>query len=265
MILTVSMLAAAVPAGTAFAEGEGSFGQGPGMEQMQEMPQMNGDSQGMHGGENQQAFPGNDGMQAPPENGTMQAPQNEENMPAPQNGENMQAPADGNVQEAPANGNTEEAPAEGSMQAPPAEENMQAPQMNGQPGMSDGCRGNRGGKQSGRMNGRENGPVQVPFEKMVQDGTISQETYEAIRSFMKENAPERPENLSEDEAESGKPEKKDLLQDLLDNGVITQEQYDAIAAVREKDHRALDQSAPSADGESAESAAGENAADEVNS
>jgi hypothetical protein len=92
----------------------------------------------------------------------------------------------------------------------------------------------------------------IDFEACVKDGTISQETYDAIKKYMDENKPERPtaggEEDSKPEMKDGekpelpeegekpelpeageKPEKPDLLKDLLDAEVITQDEYDALA------------------------------------
>ena len=111
-------------------------------------------------------------------------------------------------------------------------------------------------EQTPQMNGKgsEDNFGFISFENYVTDGTISQETYEAITKFMEENKPELPEGMTEEErpelpegaVEGEKPELlngeipemkegegPDLLKDLLDNGIITQEEYDALAAARE--------------------------------
>ena len=95
-----------------------------------------------------------------------------------------------------------EAPADkGNSQAP--ETNSQAPQMgeNGQPPRMKG-------------KGPKDGFGFIEFKDYVEDGTISQDTYDAITKYMEENKP-------------------DLLKDLLEAGVITQEEYDTLAAARE--------------------------------
>ena len=99
----------------------------------------------------------------------------------------------------------------------------------------------------GKMDHR--GPF-IDFEACVKDGTISQETYDAIKKYMDENKPERPSSAGEEDSKtemkesekqedgtstemkedtSSKMEKPDLLKDLLDAKVITQDEYDALA------------------------------------
>ena len=110
---------------------------------------------------------------------------------------------------------------------------------------------------------------QGSFENLLKDGTITQETYDAIRNYMQENKPEAktPETQNDAaeqkneavqnvaEAQESDPaqdnttntadgglrkekpsgmldERKDLLDDLLKNNVITQEEYDAITAAQ---------------------------------
>ena len=143
----------------------------------------------------------------------------------------------------------------GAPQMPGGTENGQAPQMseNGQaPQMSENG-------QAPQMAGKgpENNFGVISFENYVTDGTISQETYDAITKYMEENKPELPEGMTESEkpelpegategerpelpqgaAMGERPEMKegegpDLLKDLLEDSVITQEEYDALAAAR---------------------------------
>ncbi len=117
------------------------------------------------------------------------------------------------------------------------------------------------GNQNRASQNQEHGRLFIDFEACVKDGTISQETYDAIKKYMDENKPERPAAGGEEDsklemkdgekpedgekqekgekAEAGekpelpedseKPEKPDLLKDLLDAEVITQDEYDALA------------------------------------
>ena len=193
VIMTAAMMTG-VMAATALAEG-------PGMDGGQQMsgPQIPGDNE----------------MGQPPQMDGQQPPQGE-------------APADnGNGQAPEMNG-----------QAPQMGENGQPPQMNGK--------------------GPEDGFGFIEFKDYVEDGTISQETYDAITKFMEENKPDLPEGMEEGERpelpegvkngekaelpegakEGERPEMKegegpDLLKDLLEAGVITQEEYDTLAAARE--------------------------------
>ena len=132
-------------------------------------------------------------MQAPAGTG-QQAPQ----MQAP-SGNNQQAPQDQPQMQAPT-GTGKQAP---QMQAPSGDCQQQAPS-------------------EGKMNHRNRDGHRKDFlDEYVSNGTISQETYDAIKKYMDENKPDGKEDA-----------RKDLMQDLLDNGVITQEEYDAMAAAR---------------------------------
>lgn len=136
------------------------------------------------------------------------------------------------------------APQMGGPQIPGGNENGQAPSDNGQ--------------QAPQGEGPKDGFGFMPLEEYVKDGTISQETYDAITKYMDENKPELPEGaeegerpelpdgaeegerpeLPDDAAEDSMPKMKegegpDLLNDLLSAGVITQEEYDALVAKRE--------------------------------
>ena len=64
-------------------------------------------------------------------------------------------------------------------EAPQMGENGQPPQMNGK--------------------GPEDGFGFIEFKNCVEDGTISQETYDAITKYMEENKPELPEGMKEGE------------------------------------------------------------------
>ena len=82
----------------------------------------------------------------------------------------------------------------------------------------------------GRDGRRENFGF-IRFQDKVTDGTISQETYEAITKYMEENKPELPTETEDGEREDRKAgEGPDLLTDLLEVGVITQEEYESLSA-----------------------------------
>ena len=145
-------------------------------------------------------------MQAPAGTG-QQAPQ----MQAP-SGNNQQAPQDQPQMQAPT-GTGKQAP---QMQAPSGD-SQQMPQMQAPSG---DCQQQT--PSEGKMNHRNRDGHRKDFlDEYVSNGTISQETYDAIKKYMEENKPDRKEDA-----------RKDLLQDLFDNGVITQEEYDAMAAAR---------------------------------
>ena len=129
-----------------------------------------------------------------------------ENSQAPQTGENGEAPQTG--------------------------ENSQIPQM-GENGRMQQPGGMGRGGNMGRDGRRENFGF-IRFEDKVTDGTISQETYEAITKYMEENKPELPTETEDGEREDRKAgEGPDLLTDLLEAGVITQEEYESLSAARE--------------------------------
>ena len=149
-------------------------------------------------------------------------------------------------------GSEQQAPQGGGEQGQMPEMNGQAPQ-GGEQGQMPGMNG-RGPQMGGKGRRGEGGPGQVSFEDLLKDGTVSQETYDSIIKYMKENAPEKPEDNqnaqnaedsqntqnTEDTQSAGQPELKegkdmpDLLSDLLKNNVITQEEYDKIKAAEEK-------------------------------
>lgn len=92
-------------------------------------------------------------------------------------------------------------------------------------------------------------PSRVDTRKLLEDGVIDEDTYNAIEEYLKENAPEKPEGEQddtqqppekpEDEADDDSADQPELpeigggldeaqLKSLLDAGVITQEQYDTL-------------------------------------
>lgn len=89
----------------------------------------------------------------------------------------------------------------------------------------------------------------IDTKKLLEDGVIDEDTYNAIEAYLKENASEKPEGEQDDtqklpekpegEQSDGDTEKPELpeigdgldevqLKSLLDAGVITQEQYDTL-------------------------------------
>ena len=125
------------------------------------------------------------------------------------------------------------------------DQNSQTSQMPG--------RSNRGGK-NGKNGHTEKAAKQDLFNQLLADGVITQETYDAIAAWMQAKAPQaqqdgtapaegsEPPALPEGEAPAegseppsppeGAPDNTavlQLLKELLDNGTITQEQYDLLA------------------------------------
>ena len=78
-------------------------------------------------------------------------------------------------------------------------------------------------------------PSRVDTRKLLEDGVIDEDTYNAIEEYPKENAPEKPEDEADDDS-ADQPELPEIgggldeapLKSLLDAGVITQEQYDTL-------------------------------------
>ena len=78
-------------------------------------------------------------------------------------------------------------------------------------------------------------PSRVDTRKLLEDGVIDEDTYNAIEEYLKENAPEKPEDEADDDS-ADQPELPEIgggldeaqLKSLLDAGVITQEQYDTL-------------------------------------
>ena len=136
-------------------------------------------------------------------------------------------------------------------QMPGMDEQGQAPDMNGQNNgqkPNDGAQENRqqnGNNQQNANNGMQqkpddqNAPKDMPSRvdtrKLLEDGVIDEDTYNAIEEYLKENAPEKPEGEADDDS-ADQPELPEIgggldeaqLKSLLDAGVITQEQYDTL-------------------------------------
>ena len=109
-----------------------------------------------------QQVPGGD--QQPPQMNEQQAPQ--EN--------NTAQPPQMNEQQAPQENNTAQPPQMNEQQTPQGENNAQPPQMN---------------EQRGR----------ISFDEYVANGTISQETCDAIKKYMEEHKPQLPEGAKNGE------------------------------------------------------------------
>ena len=138
-----------------------------------------------------------------------------------------------------------------SSQTPPMpgqnDQNSQMPQMPG--------RNNRSGKTGAGRDGR-NGKAakQEIFDQLLADGIITQEVYDAIAAWMQAKAPQAQQSGTAPAEGSEPPALPDgtapaegseppalpegapdntaalqLLKELLDNGTITQEQYDLLA------------------------------------
>ena len=222
VILTVAML---MTAATAFADG----GEGAPMNGPMGGPEMGGPEMGGQMNGPEIGGPQMDGQM----NGTMGGPQpggNGEQQPP-------EKPADG---QAPAN--NQQAPANNQQGSQMPANNQQGPQM--------------------PMNGQQ-APGMIDFDALVTEGVISQETREKIRTFMDEHKPadmpsnnqspadgqasdgqqppempangqapsdgqQPPEMPSDGQAPNGG--QPDLLNDLMEAGILTQEECDAISS-----------------------------------
>ena len=133
-------------------------------------------------------------------------------------------------------------------------QNSQMPQIPGQNGQNSRMpgRGGKGNRQGGFTAGTDGQTVKhgktAVFDRLLADGVITQEIYDAIIAWMQQQAPQAQQN-AEAPAESTAPAEgseppalpdgtapdgtanaqEELLKSLLDSGVITQEQYDLLA------------------------------------
>ena len=159
------------------------------------------------------------------------------------------------------NGQMTQMPGQNGQMPDQNDQNGQMPQMPDQNDQNDQNsqtsqmpgRSNRGGK-NGKNSRTEKAAKQDLFNQLLADGVITQETYDAIAAWMQAKAPQaqqdgtapaegsEPPALPEGEAPAegseppappeGAPDNSaalQLLKDLLDNGTITQEQYDLLA------------------------------------
>ena len=121
------------------------------------------------------------------------------------------------------------------------------------------------------QNAPKDEPSRVDTKKLLEDGVIDEDTYNAIEDYLKQNAPEdseqedgrqpseKPENEQDNtqqppekpegeqaDDDTEKPELPEIgggldevqLKSLLDAGVITQEQYDALLELLESSENA---------------------------
>lgn len=135
------------------------------------------------------------------------------------------------------------------------DQNSQAPQVPGQNGQNSRMpgRGGKGNRQGGFTAGTDGQTVKhgktAVFDRLLADGVITQEIYDAITAWMQQQAPQAQQN-AEAPAEGTAPAEgseppalpdgtapdgtasaqEELLKSLLDSGVITQEQYDLLVS-----------------------------------
>lgn len=167
---------------------------------------------------------------------------------APGNGQNAQTP--GQMPQMPGNQNGQMPGSQnGQMPQMPGSQNGQMPDnnQNGQmPGGQNGQMPGMNGK-GGRKGGHSAAGSTVKTEKLeawltqlVTDGVITQEVSDAILTYIKDKAAQAqtvtaaPADAAEapvlpDEAAPAASPEEQLLKEMLENGVITQEQYDQYA------------------------------------
>lgn len=134
------------------------------------------------------------------------------------------------------------------------DQNSQAPRVPGQNGQNSRMpgRGGKGNRQGGFTAGTDGQTVKhgktAVFDRLLADGVITQEIYDAITAWMQQQVPQAQQN-AEAPAEGTAPAEgseppalpdgtapdgtasaqEELLKSLLDSGAITQEQYDQLA------------------------------------
>ena len=99
----------------------------------------------------------------------------------------------------------------------------------------------------------QQGPRMIDFDAMVTSGVISQETREKIKTYMDEHKPEGEPPVAPTEGQApadgqqppeqpegelptdGQEQVPDLLSELLNAGIITQAEYDALSAANQAD------------------------------
>ena len=203
------------------------------------MPNMNPNGQAP----SQNGMPGmNPNGQAPHQNQIPDMNQNDQN--PPQSGSLPEKPADDGAPTAPeataqddaAKGDASDSADSGDTDAqsgatPKAPADGEAPEMPAKSGAPSG-------PMPGGMNGQkpEDIPDRVDFASLVDDGVLSQETCDAIESYLQSHAPSgAPEAPTQNEASAGDKvpddaSQPDLLAELQDAGIITQAERDAISA-----------------------------------
>ena len=185
-----------------------------------------------------------------------QMPNNNQAPQMPANGQNPQMPqmpADGQAPQMPDNSQAPQMPADGQQTQTPGQDDQNIPD-NGATQDSQEAQGSapsgktvkngRGGKRGNRNGGKGseadvNFRKRLDFDQMLKDGVITQEIYDTIMNYMKDRTPQQqddtasaestePPALPEDSETEPAGMEEELLKELLDGGMITQEQYDQL-------------------------------------
>ena len=122
---------------------------------------------------------------------------------------------------------------------PSGDQGQQAPQKGEQKWHEQPAEtGDDQGQQHAQTGDRKQRPGMVDFDAMVTKGVISQETRDNIKAYMDEHKPEGAPAEGQTSTDGQTPPEKPegvgggLLADLLDAGIITQAEYDAMIAAQ---------------------------------
>ena len=168
-----------------------------------------------------------------------QAPTGEKPADAPEmsSGEQDQAPTGEKPADAPETPSGEQGQAPtGEKPEMPSGEQRQAPtgeKPTDAPGIPSGEQGQapQGQAPTGQQpTDGQQAPKMIDFDAMVASGVISQETRDAIQAYMDEHKPEGEMPTVPAEGEAPAEGEPSLLNDLLNAGIITQTEYDAMSA-----------------------------------
>ena len=117
-------------------------------------------------------------------------------------------------------------------QAPTGEKPADAPEMpSGEQGQAPQGQAPQGhAPTSQQPTDSQQAPKMIDFDAMVASGVISQETRDDIKAYMDEHKPEGEMPGAPGEGETPAEGEPSLLNDLLNAGIITQTEYDAMSA-----------------------------------
>ena len=180
---------------------------------------------------------------------TQKAPEKPSEAPEKPTGEK---PADAPAEPEDLTGERPEMPSEKQSQAPTGEKPADAPEMSsgeqgqaptgekptdapeipsGEQGQAPQGQAPQGQAPTGQQpTDGQQAPKMIDFDAMVTSGVISQETRDAIQAYMDEHKPEGEMPAAPGDGETPAEGEPSLLNDLLNAGIITQTEYDAMSA-----------------------------------
>ena len=214
---------------------------------------MPGNGQKPGGGQRPQMPANGQTPQMPDNSQAPQMPADGQQPQMPADGQQPQMPADGPAPQMPDNSQAPQMPADGQQPQTPGQDDRNIPD-NGDTQDSQEAQGSapsgktdkngRGGKRGNRNGGKGseadvNFRKRLDFDQMLKDGVITQEIYDTIMNYMKDRTPQQqddtasaestePPALPEDSETEPAGMEEELLKELLDGGMITQEQYDQL-------------------------------------